>query len=118
MRGINTSQHDRGLLAIAYRPAWAGPIAEVPDWPPEKVAQLPIPVRRLFGSLNTRKIDYHVGNSSSSLMRSRIGPTWRCTYFLLANGCVTRFARLGSSPSNYRVVCLRKGHTISPLRPF
>src|ERR1039458_1326183 len=38
-------------------------------------------------------------NSSSSLMRSRMGPTWRCTYFLLANGCVTRFTKLGSSPS-------------------
>ncbi len=28
-----------------------------------------------------------------------MGPTCRCTYFLLANGCVTRFTRLGSSPS-------------------
>lgn len=58
----NTSQHDRGMLAIAYRPAWAGPIAEVPDWPAEKVARLPAHVQKLFGSLNTRKIDYHVGN--------------------------------------------------------
>lgn len=58
----NASQEDRGLLAIAYRPAWAGPIADVPDWPPEKVARLPAHVRRLFGSLNTRKIDYNVGN--------------------------------------------------------
>src|SRR6266576_3250706 len=32
-------------------------------------------------------------------MRSRIGVTWRCTYFLLAKGWVTRFTRLGSSPS-------------------
>src|SRR5579862_2157155 len=38
-------------------------------------------------------------NWSSSLMRSRIGPTSRCTYFLLANGCVTKFTRFGSSPS-------------------
>ena len=58
----NTSQEDRGMLAIAYRPAWAGPIAEVPEWPPEKVARLPPHVQRLFGGLNTRKIDYHVGN--------------------------------------------------------
>jgi hypothetical protein len=28
-----------------------------------------------------------------------MGPTCRCTYFLLANGCVTRFTKLGSSPS-------------------
>src|SRR5215831_2667804 len=37
--------------------------------------------------------------SSSSLTRSRIGTVYRSTYFLLANGCVTRFARFGSSPS-------------------
>jgi ectoine hydroxylase-related dioxygenase (phytanoyl-CoA dioxygenase family) len=58
----NTSREDRRLLAIAYRPAWAGPIAEVPEWPAEKVAKLTPPVRKLFGSLNTRKIDYEVGN--------------------------------------------------------
>lgn len=58
----NVSDEDRGMLAIAYRPAWAGPIVEVPDWPPEKVAGLPPHVRRLFGSLNTRECDYHVGN--------------------------------------------------------
>jgi ectoine hydroxylase-related dioxygenase (phytanoyl-CoA dioxygenase family) len=58
----NTSREDRRLLAIAYRPAWAGPIAEVPEWPADKVAKLPPLVRKLFGSLNTRKIDYDVGN--------------------------------------------------------
>jgi ectoine hydroxylase-related dioxygenase (phytanoyl-CoA dioxygenase family) len=58
----NTSHQDRNMLAIAYRPAWAGPIADVPDWPADKVASLPPHVRPLFASLNTRKIDYHVGN--------------------------------------------------------
>ena len=58
----NTSQQDRNMLAIAYRPAWAGPIADVPDWPADKVASLPPHVRPLFASLNTRKIYYHVGN--------------------------------------------------------
>src|SRR5579864_6995055 len=33
-----------------------------------------------------------------------MGPTRRCTYFLLANGCVTRFTRLGSSPSQKPLV--------------
>src|ERR1035438_829163 len=28
-----------------------------------------------------------------------MGAGSRCTYFLLANGCVTRFTRFGSSPS-------------------
>lgn len=63
----NTSQADRGMLAIAYRPAWAGPIAPVPEWPPEKVTQLPPQVRRLFGSLNTRKIDFHAGNRPANM---------------------------------------------------
>lgn len=58
----NVSQEDRRLLAIAYRPAWAGPIAEVPDWPAEKVARLPDHVRPFFKSLNTRKIDFDVPN--------------------------------------------------------
>jgi ectoine hydroxylase-related dioxygenase (phytanoyl-CoA dioxygenase family) len=58
----NVSNEDRSLLAIAYRPAWAGPIAEVPEWPAEKVAKLPEHVRRFFQSLNTRKINFDVGN--------------------------------------------------------
>lgn len=58
----NRSDSDRRMLAIGYRPAWAGPIAEVPEWPAEKVAGLPPSVRSLFGSLNTRKVDLNVGN--------------------------------------------------------
>jgi hypothetical protein len=58
----NRSHDDRRLLAIAYRPAWAGPIAEVPEWDPEKVARLPPHVRPFFKSLNTRNVDLNVGN--------------------------------------------------------
>ena len=36
---------------------------------------------------------------SSSFRRSLIGWVCRSTYFFLANGCVTRFTRFGSSPS-------------------
>lgn len=53
----NNCTRDRNLLAIAYRPAWAGPIAEVEDWPADKVSGLPPHVRKLFGSLNTRKVN-------------------------------------------------------------
>ncbi len=63
----NTSQQDRRLLAIAYRPAWAPPIAEVPDWPAEKVARLPLHVRRLFKSLNTRNFDFNVPNRPANM---------------------------------------------------
>ena len=63
----NVSQEDRRLLAIAYRPAWAGPIAEIPEWPADKVAQLPDHVRPFFKSLNTRKIDYNVANRPANM---------------------------------------------------
>lgn len=63
----NVSQEDRRLLAIAYRPAWAGPIAEVPDWPAEKVARLPDHVRPFFKSLNTRKVDFDVPNRPANM---------------------------------------------------
>jgi ectoine hydroxylase-related dioxygenase (phytanoyl-CoA dioxygenase family) len=63
----NYSQQNREMLAIAYRPAWAGPIAEIPDWPAEKVVALPAHVRRFFQSLNTRKIDYHVKNRPDNM---------------------------------------------------
>lgn len=69
----NHSQHDRGLLAIAYRPAWAGPIAEVPEWPADKVSRLPPHVQRLFGSRNTRKIDYFVGNRPPNMATAAPG---------------------------------------------
>lgn len=69
----NTSREDRGMLAIAYRPAWAGPVAEVPDWPAEKVAALPSHVRSLFASLNTRRIDYFVGNRPPNMAREAPG---------------------------------------------
>jgi ectoine hydroxylase-related dioxygenase (phytanoyl-CoA dioxygenase family) len=63
----NRSQEDRRMLAIAYRPAWAGPISEVPEWDADKVAKLPPPVRQFFKSLNTRKIDYNVGNRPANM---------------------------------------------------
>src|SRR5690349_24360264 len=28
-----------------------------------------------------------------------MGPTYRCTYFLVVNGCLTRLTKFGSSPS-------------------
>jgi ectoine hydroxylase-related dioxygenase (phytanoyl-CoA dioxygenase family) len=59
---LNVSREDRRLLAIAYRPAWAGPIANVPDWPADKVARLPDHVRPFFQSLNTRRVDFNVPN--------------------------------------------------------
>ena len=68
----NVSQEDRSLLAIAYRPAWAGPISEVPEWPAEKLEKLPANVRGYFRSPNTRKINYDVPNRSPDM--PTVGP--------------------------------------------
>ena len=69
----NYSDSDRRLLAIAYRPAWAGPIGKVPDHDPEHVAALPEHVRSLFRSLNTRKIDYDLPNRPDDMARHAAG---------------------------------------------
>ena len=69
----NRSSDDRYLLAIAYRPAWASPIAEVPEWPAEKLAKLPDHVRPLFKSLNTRNFDYNVPNRADNMATTAPG---------------------------------------------
>lgn len=69
----NFSDTDRHMLAIAYRPAWAGPIGEVPDYDPEQVQTLPEDVRPLFRSLNTQKIDYDLPNRPDNMARSAPG---------------------------------------------
>ena len=63
----NRSSEDRAMLAIAYRPAWAGPIAPVPELDPEKVARLPPHVRKFFQSPNTRRIDFDVKNRPDNM---------------------------------------------------
>ena len=37
----NTGDRSREMLALSYRPAWAGPIDNVKDWVAEAVARLP-----------------------------------------------------------------------------
>jgi hypothetical protein len=69
----NYSDQDRRMLAIAYRPAWAGPISEVSDRDPERVANLPPHVRKYFRSLNTRSIDFDLPNRPPNMKRSAAG---------------------------------------------
>jgi len=69
----NHSDSDRRMLAIAYRPAWAGPIAQVEDWPEEKVATLPDHIRPLFRSLNTRDIEFDLPNRPDDLAEDAPG---------------------------------------------
>ena len=69
----NYSDSDRRMLAIAYRPVWAGPIGEVPDHDPERVKKLPPEVRPFFRSLNTRKIDHDLPNRPDDMSRRAPG---------------------------------------------
>ncbi|MBI84000.1 MAG: hypothetical protein CMJ81_12440 [Planctomycetaceae bacterium] len=69
----NYSDHDRRMLAIAYRPAWAGPTAEVEEWDPRKVAKLPAEIQPFFQSLNTRRIEFDVPNRPDGMLRSAAG---------------------------------------------
>lgn len=69
----NHSNRVRRMLAIAYRPAWAGPIEDVKDWDPEKVKLLPAHIRPFFRSLNTRNIDFDVPNRPDGMRREAPG---------------------------------------------
>ena len=69
----NHSNRVRRMLAIAYRPAWAGPIEDVEDWDPEKVKQFPAHIRLFFRSLNTQNIDFDVPNRPDGMQREAPG---------------------------------------------
>ena len=63
----NYSDRTRRMLAIAYRPAWAGPIAEVEDRDPELIARQPEHISKLLGSLNTRDIEFDLPNRPDNM---------------------------------------------------
>ncbi len=63
----NRGDRAREMLALAYRPAWAGPLAEVEDWDRAEVAKLPPSVQKLMGDRNQRRVDIDVGNKPASM---------------------------------------------------
>lgn len=69
----NTGTRSRELLAIAYRPGWAGPVAEVPQWDTSQVEQLPINVRPFFLDRNLREWDFGGGNKRPSMAQEAPG---------------------------------------------
>lgn len=73
----NRSRVDRHVFAVAYRPAWAGPVAPVPDHAPQDVAKLPPRVKALFKSLNTRHVEYDIKNYSDDMAADapKLGPS-------------------------------------------
>jgi hypothetical protein len=71
--GPNTGDHTRSMLAIAYRPAWAGPIAEVDNWDAKDLAELPEAVRPFFADPNTRHWDFDVPNKPDNMAAAAPG---------------------------------------------
>ena len=69
----NTGDRARRMLAIAYRPAWAGPIKEVSTWDGSEVAKLPDNLRPLYGDCNTRHWDYQGGNKPPNMASAGAG---------------------------------------------
>lgn len=63
----NSGDWAREMLAIAYRPAWAGPVDEVDEWPEDPVTALPPNVRRFFSSKNTREWEFEGGNKPANM---------------------------------------------------
>lgn len=55
----NTGSYARRMLAIAYRPAWAGPtVSQIAQWEEANVAQLPDNLRPYFQDRNHRGWDF------------------------------------------------------------
>lgn len=63
----NAGTRPRRMLAIAYRPAWAGPIADVPAATAEELAMLPASVRPYFDDANAKEFDFAVGNKPAGM---------------------------------------------------
>ena len=58
----NVGTYPREMLAIAYRPAWAGPVDKINPWDEKDLQTLPDEIRPLFADRNTRHWDYDGGN--------------------------------------------------------
>ena len=58
----NYSDSPRRMLAIAYRPAWAGPINDIDERDPAQVQTLPTHIQPYFKSPNTRHIEFDLPN--------------------------------------------------------
>lgn len=63
----NVGDHAREMLAIAYRPGWAGPIDKVDPRDPAKLAALPADVRALMPDPNMRHWDFEGGNKPDGM---------------------------------------------------
>jgi hypothetical protein len=58
----NTGTRSREMLALSYRPAWAGPAKEISAFDPAEIERLPDAIRPLFADRNTRHWNFSGGN--------------------------------------------------------
>ena len=64
----NVGESAREMLAIAYRPSWAGPVEQVVEaWDAEQVAALPAEAQRFFIDRNTRRWNFAGGNKPADM---------------------------------------------------
>ena len=69
----NTGDRPRAMLAISYRPVWAGLDDKVEDWDPDVVAGLPEAVRPFFSDRNMRYWAPEAGNKPEGMKVSAFG---------------------------------------------
>lgn len=69
----NVGARSREMLAIAYRPAWAGPVSDVHEWEPDDLDALAPEIRALLGSRNQRRADLDGKNKPANMAREAPG---------------------------------------------
>ncbi|MDA0835269.1 MAG: phytanoyl-CoA dioxygenase family protein [Planctomycetota bacterium] len=63
----NTGTRSRELLALGYRPGWAGPIQEVENWDAAEVAKLSPEIQAVMGNRNQRVWDFQGTNKPANM---------------------------------------------------
>jgi hypothetical protein len=71
--GPNHSEQPRSMLAISYRPAWAGPALMAPEPDPALLERMPASIRARFADPNRRIPDTTIVNWTSELPSAGIG---------------------------------------------
>jgi hypothetical protein len=61
------------MLAVAYRPAWAGPIVDVAPRDPADLERMPDSVRPFLGDPSMRTYEFGVGNKPAGMSTSAPG---------------------------------------------
>ena len=69
----NVGDRPRELLALGYRPGWAGPIEPVTEWPEAELERVSPAVRAVMGSRNQRVWEFEGGNKPANMTREAPG---------------------------------------------